>query len=182
MHFLRLALPIDPTHVPTAQLSVEVFDYDLVGANDPIGAIVPIPVDRLTRRWGRRAWFPLVPPGATTDGGAASEAASGGASATTTTTTTTTTGELGEVELCFRLHFNPAIQRFDATDDDAGASRPLVRKVVEVKQSLMDNPLLDVSGDIPAPVREGKREERRREERAPTPPSCKTCIVLKLNF
>lgn len=129
--------------MPTAHISVEVFDYDLVGANDLMGAIVPIPVDRLTRCWGRRAWFPLVPHGTTdTDGGtAAAEATSSAA-----------TGGLGEVELCFRLHYNPATQRPDETDEDAGASRPLVRKVVEVKQSLMDNPLLDVCGDIPAPV------------------------------
>ena len=60
----RFALPVDPSHVPTAQLSVEVFDYDLVGANDPIGAIVPIPVYTLTRKWGKRAWYPLMPPGA----------------------------------------------------------------------------------------------------------------------
>ena len=83
----RFALPVHESEVDVATVELKVFDYDLVGDDDFMCQIVPVPVESLTRKWTKKGWYQL------TDADGAVKP----------------NDPLGEIELAFRIHHNPAL-------------------------------------------------------------------------
>ena len=53
-------LPVHESEVDTANVELKVYDYDLVGDDDFMCQIIPVPVASLTRKWSAKTWYKLT--------------------------------------------------------------------------------------------------------------------------